>query len=221
MRKSKELTKFSVVYNSRIDVKTNKMNELEHIFFDSRKSFRDWLEKEHDISVGIWMIFYKKKSNIPCITYNEALEEALCFGWIDSIIKKIDNDSYVRKFTPRTNISNWSDLNKRIVLSLMKKGKMTEAGLRKIDVYVKTGKIDWDSKELKTDKEKKEIHIPEFMLKTFAENEPALTNFNNLAITYKRHYILWITSAKKEDTILKRLKEAIELLKENRKLGLK
>ncbi|PKP03159.1 MAG: hypothetical protein CVU11_09350 [Bacteroidetes bacterium HGW-Bacteroidetes-6] len=192
------------------------MKELEHIYFINRVSFRDWLEKNHNKSFGIWMVFYKKHSDKECIKYNEALEEALCFGWIDSIIKKVDNDRYVRKFTPRINVSKWSDLNKRIVLSLIEEGKMTKAGLQKIDIYLKTGRVDWESKELK-----KEFHIPDFILKTFAENEPALTNFNNLAGTHKRHYILWITSAKKEETILNRLKESIELLKENRKLGLK
>lgn len=197
------------------------MRELEHIFFNSRESFRSWLEKNHDRSSGVWMIFYKKHANIECIKYNEALEEALCFGWIDSIIKKIDNDQYVRKFTPRTNTTKWSELNKKIVLALIKKGKMTEEGLKKIDIYLKTGKVDWESKDLKREKEKKEFDVPDFILKEFTKNEPALTNFNNLSQTYRRHYILWITNAKREETILNRLKESIELLKENRKLGLK
>jgi uncharacterized protein YdeI (YjbR/CyaY-like superfamily) len=197
------------------------MNELEHIYFNNRGSFREWLEKNHDKSPGVWMIYYKKRSNAECIRYNEALEEALCFGWIDSIIKKVNDDSYVRKFTPRTNISRWSDLNKRIVLSLIEKGKMTEAGLKKIDVYIKTGRVDWGGTHLQKEKEKKEIPVPDFILKAFQKNEPALTNFNNLAPTYKRPYILWITDAKREETVLKRLKESIELLKENRKLGLK
>ncbi|HPD95877.1 MAG TPA: YdeI/OmpD-associated family protein [Tenuifilaceae bacterium] len=194
------------------------MSELEHKYFDSRESFRNWLEENHDSSVGIWMIFYKKCVGIECVKYEDALEEALCFGWIDSIIKSVDNNQYLRKFTPRTNISKWSDLNKRIVLSLIEKGKMTEAGLRKIDVYLKTGKVDW--KNINISKEKG-TDIPNYILKEFAENEPALKNFNNLAPTYKRHYILWITSAKREETIRKRLKEAVDLLKENKKLGLK
>ncbi|MBP6978689.1 MAG: YdeI/OmpD-associated family protein [Bacteroidales bacterium] len=197
------------------------MGELEHKYFDSRKSFRNWLEENHNRSLGIWMIFYKKHVNIDCIEYNEALEEALCFGWIDSIIKKVDDDQYLRKFTPRTNVSKWSDLNKRMLLSLINEDKMTEAGLKKIDIYLKTGKVDWDVKSPKRANEKKEFHIPDFILKELVKNEPALTNFNNLAQTYKRHYILWITDAKREETILSRLKESIELLKENRKLGLK
>lgn len=203
------------------NAKKTEMKELERIYFNRRESFRNWLEKNHNKSFIIWMIFYKKHLNTECIKYNEALEEALCFGWIDSIIKKVDDDQYLRKFTPRSNFSNWSDLNKRIVLSLMEKGKMTEAGLNKIDVYLKTGRVDWESKGSKKDKVKKEFHVPNFILKAFAENEPALTNFNNLAQTYKRHYIIWITYAKREETILNRLKESIELLKENRKLGLK
>jgi len=197
------------------------MGELEHRYFDSRKSFRSWLEKNHNSSPGIWMIYYKKHVNKECIVYDEALEEALCFGWIDSIIKKADENQYLRKFTPRTNISKWSDLNKNLVLSLISQNKMTEAGLRKIDVYLKTGKVDWDVKNINSGKEKKELHIPDFILKEFADNEPALTNFNNLAATYRRHYFLWITSAKREETIQSRLKEAVGLLKDNRKLSLK
>jgi len=82
------------------------------------------------------MIYYKKHTSTRCIEYKEALEEALCFGWIDSILKRIDDERYVRKFTPRTNIYNWSDVNKQIVLSLTEKGLMTEAGLRKIGVAI-------------------------------------------------------------------------------------
>jgi len=193
------------------------MKDLEHIYFNNRESFRSWLEKNHNKSIGIWMIFYRKQKDNECIKYNEALEEALCFGWIDSIIKKVDDDRYVRKFTPRTNISKWSDLNKKIVLSLMEKGKMTKAGLEKIDIYLKTGKIDWGS----NGDMKNELQIPDFIIKAFSDNEPALTNFNNLAQTYKRHYILWITTAKREETVQNRLQESIGLLKENRKLGLK
>ncbi|HBS89057.1 MAG: hypothetical protein A2W91_06660 [Bacteroidetes bacterium GWF2_38_335] len=197
------------------------MRELENLYFKNSESFRNWLEKNHNKSFGIWMVFYRKQKDIECIKYNEALEEALCFGWIDSIIKKVNDDQYVRKFTPRTNTSKWSDLNKKLVLALIKKGRMTEAGLQKIDVYLKTGKVDWETSNIETVQKGKEFQVPDFILKAFAENEPALTNFNNLALTYKRHYILWITNAKREETIVNRLKESIGLLKENRKLGLK
>jgi len=196
------------------------MKELEQKYFDSRESFRDWLKNNHDKSPGIWMIFYKKTTKIKCITYREALEEALCFGWIDSILKRLDDTRYLRKFTPRKDISKWSDTNKKLVLSLIENGKMTEAGLKKIDNYLKNGKIDWKNKEPIRDMEK-DLEIPDYILEMFGENQPALTNFNSLAKTYKRHYVLWITSAKKQDTLHKRLRESAELLKENKKLGLK
>src|SRR3989339_631051 len=151
------------------------MKELENLYFNSRESFRKWLEKNYNESIGIWMIFYRKQKNNECIKYNEALEEALCFGWIDSIIKKVDDDRYVRKFTPRTNISNWSDINKKIVLSLIEEGRMTEAGLAKIDIYSKTGRVDWESKVPQENEEKKEFQLPDFIFKAFSDNEPALT----------------------------------------------
>ena len=98
---------------------------------------------------------------------------------------------------------------------------MTEAGLKKIDIYLKTGKVDWELKIEKENWKGKEFQVPDFILKAFAENEPALTNFNNFSKTYKRQYVLWITNAKREVTILNRLEESIKFLKENRKLGLK
>jgi uncharacterized protein YdeI (YjbR/CyaY-like superfamily) len=144
----------------------------------------------------------------------------LCFGWIDSLIKKIDDDKYARKITPRTDTQKWSELNKKKVLELIKVGKMTPAGLNKIDNYLKTGKVDWPVNNSEIRKSK-EINIPDFIIEELARNEPALMNFNKLAATNKRPYILWITNARKEETIRSRLKESIRLLKENKKLGLK
>ena len=92
---------------------------------------------------SVWMVFYKKHTKKPGIAYSDAVDEALCYGWIDSIIKRIDDEKYVRRFTPRTNYSNWSDINKLKVFKLMKAGCMTEHGLQKIESYRKTGKIDW------------------------------------------------------------------------------
>jgi len=197
------------------------MKKLEHIYFEDKESLRKWLKINHDKSPGVWMVFYKKASNKKCISYREALEEALCFGWIDSTVKGVDDEQYLRKFTPRINTSNWSDVNKKIVAVLINEGRMTEAGLRKIDVYVKTGKLKWDNKREQRSKEDKVFEIPEFILKEFSINEPALSNFNNLALSYKKIYVGWITSAKRDETIQKRLQESIVLLKENKKLGLK
>jgi len=196
------------------------MKELENLHFANRASFRDWLKINHDKSPGIWLIFYKKHTETECIEYHEALDEALCFGWIDSIIKRIDEFKYARKFTPRTNTSKWSEFNKRRVDELIKNGKMTETGLKKIDSYLKTGKVIWTTTETRK-KKPGDLFVPEFIINEFAKNEPALSNFNKLAQTYQRYYILWITNAKREITKKNRLEESIRLLKENKKLGLK
>jgi len=196
------------------------MKELEYIHFKSREELRDWFQKFFDTSPGVWMVYYKKHTEKECIKYDEALEEALCFGWIDSLIKKMDDERYARKFTPRINTKKWSEINKKKVIELVKSGRMTQAGLMKTEGYLKSGNTDHliiksENKELK------EIALPDFIQKAFSKNEPALTNFTNLPPTYKRHYLLWITNAKREETIQKRLKESIVLLKENKKLGLK
>ncbi len=172
------------------------MKELEKIHFSTRESFRSWLEANHNKNFGIWIIFYKKHVNIECVAYNEALEEALCFGWIDSLIKRIDNDQYARKFTPRTNKTKWSEINKKLVISLINEGRMTEEGLKKIDVYVKTGSVDWVNVDLKNEKYKKEFDVPDFILKEFAKNEPALVNFNNLAQTHKNNMCFGLPAPK-------------------------
>lgn len=196
------------------------MKQLGYIHFRNRGQFRKWLGNYHEKSEGLWMVFFKNDPETPCITYQEALEEALCFGWIDSIIRKLDDRKYVRKFTPRKNTKNWSVINQRIVKRLIDEGKMTEAGLQKIDSYRSTGTVEWtDQKTI--EKVTNDKMIPGFILEEFASNEPALVNFNRLAPIYKKHYVLWITSAKREETIRRRIQESVSLLKENKKLGLK
>lgn len=201
---------------------TNLKKDFGQIFFSDRNEFRNWLEKNHKNSAGIWMIYYKKHTGTEGITYREALEEALCFGWIDSIIKKIDEERYVRKFTPRINTSNWSDLNKRIVNTLIDQGKMTRAGLEKIEGFTETGKVEWKTKPpLEEAKNPDKFSTPGFIAEAFSGNQPALENFNALALSHKKRFVLWITTAKKQETINARLNEAIKMLKDNRKLGLK
>jgi uncharacterized protein YdeI (YjbR/CyaY-like superfamily) len=196
------------------------MNDLEHINFNSKVEFRNWLQKNHESSSGIWMIFFKKHTDKECINYNDALEEALCFGWIDSLVKKIDDEKYARKFTPRKNSIKWSEINKKKVIELIKKGEMTQAGLKKMDFRINSTTNDSELDEHQKKGTAKFV-IPDFIINEFAKNEPALVNFNNLAPSHQRNYILWITNAKREETIMKRINESIGLLKENKTLGLK
>ncbi len=197
-----------------------KQKNYQHIHFKSRIDFRNWLETNFDQIDGIWMIFFKKNTQKQNITYNEAVEEALCFGWIDSTVKRIDEESYIQKFTPRSNTKNWSDPNKIRVLKLIENGQMTQAGLNKIDLYLKTGIIDWEV-EPKLKGVKKPLEVPEFIKNYFLTHQPALNNFNKLAPSYQKEYVLWVVDAKREKTRMKRLKESVDLLKENKKLGMK
>jgi len=105
------------------------MNVGKTLYVDSRSKWRKWLEKFHDKEKEIWLVFYRKNSGKPRISYNDAVEEALCFGWIDSIEKGIDDEKFAQRFTPRKPKSNLSDSNKERVKRLIKEGKMTKSGL--------------------------------------------------------------------------------------------
>jgi len=105
---------------------------VETLYITNRAEWRRWLEKNYDKAKEIWLIYYKKHTNKPSISYDDAVEEGLCFGWIDSIVKRLDDARYAQKFTPRTNTSKWSEPNKQKVGKLIKQGRMTQIGMTKI-----------------------------------------------------------------------------------------
>ncbi len=191
------------------------MKISDELYVTDRSDWREWLRKNHDNKKEVWLTFYKKHTGKPSIPYDDAVEEALCFGWIDSIIKKIDDEKFARKFTLRKSRSKWSELNKKRARKMIKEGKMTEAGLLRIEEAKKSG--EW----FKTAPVRKELVIPSYVEETLAKNKKALNNFNNLTKSYKRQYVGWITSAKREETRRRRLAEAIKVLEKNEKLGMK
>lgn len=188
------------------------MNEL---YFESLADWHTWLQDNHNISKGIWLVFYKKESGKPSLTYEEAIEEALCHGWIDSIIKKLDEECYLRKFTPRNEESKWSDLNKKRVEKLMREKRMTKYGLAKIDIAKQNGV--WDKPE-----EPRPQFVMDDEFQTALDHHPnALEFFNTLNKADRQQYIYWVASAKRKETREKRIKESLELLQKSQKLGLK
>jgi len=191
------------------------MQNPRRLHFSDREEWRSWLKRNHDAEKEIYMIFYKKHTGKPNISYDAAVEEALCFGWIDSIIRRIDDEKFERKFTPRTGKSRWSRLNRQRACRMIKEGKMTAAGLVMILEAKKNG--EW----FKNVSIEKKFRIPSFMREALAANRKALNNFNKLARSYKRQYVGWISSAKKEETRQRRLEEALRLLEMNEKLGMK
>ena len=188
---------------------------LKQLYFIDRDKWREWLSENHAESAGIWMVFYKKATSKPTIPYDAAVEEALCFGWIDSIIKRIDDEKYVRKFTPRKDKSDWSALNKKRVAEMIKAGRMTEAGLAKIRAAKKNGCWNRDGKTPRS------LEMPSEFAEALASNKKARENFEKLAPTYRRHYLGWLAAAKRRETIKRRIDESIALLERGGKLGMK
>lgn len=115
---------------------------MDTIHFKTQGQWESWLKDHHDKKQGLWLLFYKKSSKAPCTDYENAVRTALCYGWIDSIIKSVNADTYVRKFTPRKPRSNWSDLNKKRVNELIRANRMQAPGYRKIDLAKENG--SWD-----------------------------------------------------------------------------
>ena len=113
-----------------------KYNEL---YVTNGNDWREWLKVHHDSKKEVWLVFYKKHTDIPSILYDDAVEEALCFGWIDSIFKRIDDDTYVRKFTPQNAKSKWSESNKKRVQKLISEGRMADAGMAVIQAAKQNG----------------------------------------------------------------------------------
>ncbi|MGA7733294.1 MAG: hypothetical protein WCD37_18690 [Chloroflexia bacterium] len=105
---------------------------MDTLYLSMREDWRAWLQANHETGREVWLVFYKKHTGQPSLPYNDAVEEALCFGWIDSVEKRLDADRYALRFTPRKPKSNWSESNKRRVRQLVASGRMTEAGLAKV-----------------------------------------------------------------------------------------
>lgn len=185
---------------------------MKTLYVTKRDEWRAWLQKNYATENEVWLLFYKRHTKKPSIPYSEAVEEALCFGWIDSIVKRIDSQKYVRKFTPRKDESKWSRLNKKRMKKMIKEGKMTEAGLAKID------ETTLNENE---ESERKELVIPPEIEKQMKANKKVWENYKNLVPGYKRQYMGWVMDAKREETRKRRLGELMKVLEKNEKLGMR
>jgi len=191
------------------------MKITKKLYVTSRADWRAWLEKSYDTEPEAWLVFYKRHTGQPCIPYDDAVEEALCFGWIDGVLQRIDDETYVRRFSPRRDGSNWSALNKRRAMNMVKQGKMTEAGAAKLNFS------DFDDDYGKTlERTAEDLIIPEYLEQALTGNRQAHDNFTKLAPSYRRRYLLWIADARTDETRNRRVAEAIRLLEENKKLGM-
>jgi uncharacterized protein YdeI (YjbR/CyaY-like superfamily) len=181
-------------------------------FFESPAAFRKWLEKNHDKAAELLVGFYKKDSGRPSITWPESVDQALCFGWIDGVRRRIDDVSYSIRFTPRKHTSNWSAINIGRVAELTKLGLMRPAGLRAFEQRreEKSGIYAYENapRELAPDDEKQ-----------FRADKKAWAYFCDEAPSYRRVVIYWVMSAKREETRARRLATLIDDSAHGRRVG--
>jgi uncharacterized protein YdeI (YjbR/CyaY-like superfamily) len=176
----------------------------------SRRLWRMWLEKNHASESEVWLVFYKLDTAEKSICYSDAIDEALCFGWVDSLVKRLDDDRYARKFTPRKPDSRWSTINRRRYAELKASGLLTAAGLKRPPTD-----RDGDAPRPSLSA------LPSYIEMELQANPRAQRFFEQLAPSYRRNYVGWVDSAKREETKQKRLREMIDLLTAGKKLGLK
>ena len=170
--------------------------------FTSRAQWRRWLEKNHDRATEIWIEFVKAHTGKRTFAYVEAVEEALCFGWIDTTVRRIDDETYMQRFTPRSNDRNWSKINIERFDRMEAEGKMTDAGRAR-----RATKLLGPKKRLQASDP-----VPEFIAEALKKRPKAAAFFETLAPGYRRDYLRWISEAKLEETRAKRLAEALEKL---------
>ena len=176
------------------------------ISFKTKKGFRDWLEKNYDSTTSIWLRFYKKDSGIPSITHDEALDEAICFGWIDGQLNKFDDKSWLQKFTPRRSKSIWSKKNAERAAKLIELGEMKPAGFEEIEAAKADGR--WE----KAYDSPADMKIPEDFMKRLSKDKKAFKFFQTLNRT-NLYSIAWrLQTAKKPETKEKRMTQIIEML---------
>jgi uncharacterized protein YdeI (YjbR/CyaY-like superfamily) len=175
----------------------------------TREEWRQWLVKYHASSSGVWLLRHKQHTGVKSMLYEDLAREALCFGWIDSLIKRLDEDRYAIKVTPRQPNSKWSDANRRRWKELQASGLLAAPGLAAAPTasrYAPKPKIP---------------ELPAYIVTAFKTNPDAWKFFQELSARNRRDFVVWIHTAKRPETRERRIRESIELLSGGKKLGLK
>lgn len=186
---------------------------MKTLLVETLDQWRAWLEEHNASESEVWLVFYKQHTEVASIHYADALDEALCFGWVDSLVKRLDDRRYARKFTPRRPDSRWSTKNRQRYEALKASGRLKPAGIKRPPTDRGYGprpaRLPMPSK------------LPAYIQAALSEHPAALRHFEALPPSQRRRYLGWIESAKQEETKLRRLKEAIRLLARGKVLGLK
>ena len=182
-------------------------------FFADPSQFRAWLEEHHHRAAELWVGFHKKGSGKPSITWPEAVDQALCFGWIDGLRKSVDDDSYMNRFTPRTARSTWSAVNVKRATELIAQGLMQPAGLKAFEARAD------DRSAIYSYEQRKTAELDAAQKKQFQKNRKAWEFFQAQPPGYRRSAAHWVVSAKREETQARRLSQLIEDSAHGRPIG--
>ncbi len=186
--------------------------QIEEVDLRTREAWRRWLQRHHASSPGVWLVFHKGHTGVPAIDYDDSVREALCFGWVDSLIKRLDDDRYARKFTPRKADSAWSASNRRRWAELEAEGLLAPAGL----AASPAGAPEARPPEIPDVNE-----LPDDFARALERNRGAWRFFQALSPGERKRFIAWIRLAKRPETRARRMRESIALLARGEKLGLK
>lgn len=185
--------------------------------FKTRKFWRAWLARNHDRSKGLWLAYYKKSSGRASVTYQEALEEALAFGWIDSTVHKVDEERYAQRYTPRNERSVWSASNKARVARLLAAGLMAPPGLAKVEAAKRNG--SWDRLDA-IDRIAAGADVPPDLRRALRADEEAWRAFEKRPPSEKKMWAWWVLSAKKAETRARRIAETVKRVRAGRRPGM-
>ncbi len=178
------------------------------LYFENDQKWRSWLHENHNSSNGVYLIFYKVESTTPSMRWEEAVKVAICYGWIDSTVKKLDHERRRQYFCPRKPKSVWSKLNKGYVIELSKAGLMHTSGLTAINIAKDNG--SW----IALDDVENGI-IPKDLQDAFNQNSIAFSNYQNFSPSYRKNYLSWLNQAKRKETRDKRIEEIVRLCSNN------
>jgi uncharacterized protein YdeI (YjbR/CyaY-like superfamily) len=184
------------------------LEEKELLYFKNAQEWREWLHDNHHSSKGVHLVFYRVNSDKESMRWEDAVQVAICYGWIDSTVKKLDEERRRQMFTPRKDKSVWSKLNKTYIEKLIADNLMHESGLKKIETAKKNGSwISLDAVE--------SLEMPKDLEQAFAKSKKALDNYNGFSPSYRKSYLYWLNQAKREETRTARITQIISLCEQN------
>ncbi|PCJ96562.1 MAG: hypothetical protein COA50_07230 [Flavobacteriaceae bacterium] len=184
------------------------MNEIPQLYFKNDKEWHEWLHDNHTSTLGVYLIFYKVEHPMDSMRWEEAVQVALCYGWIDSTVKSLGEGKRRQYFCQRKPKSVWSKVNKSYIIKLSANGAMHESGLAKIALAKKNG--SWTALD-----DVENGIIPEDLQVAFTASPTAFKNYRNFSRGYRKSYLYWLNQAKRETTRLKRITEIIRLCEQN------